>query len=281
MAQWPKSAMMTLGSLQLNSTACCSDESHSHAWRQGERRPRRRERGGLYGCYQMETRLVSLSLEPGVSSLSVGCCCPSCLCCYSCCYSSTIRFLLLPRLLLLPTRCVVLLRRAPHSPLRSICCRLFSVGAGRLHLQALLIPPDPALGARPIDHRRRRECGQARQPLASLWSRAARTPKASEHRKTRMSMHAARCIRWLAPAGAGQCASNLRRKDRWGAHQRGRAFAALGPTCRPAAHPEALLMRAARRPGSAGRPPAPPPSSPSAPPTHVSERRRPAPPLPG
>ena len=28
---------------------------------------------------------------------------------------------------------------------------------------------------------------------------AARTPKASEHRKTRMSMHAARCKGWLAP----------------------------------------------------------------------------------
>ena len=43
-------------------------------------------------------------------------------------------------------------------------------------LLLLLIPPDSALIARPIDHRRRRECGQARQPVAAV--RAQGSPNA-------------------------------------------------------------------------------------------------------
>ena len=86
--------------------------------------------------------------------------------------------LLLLRLLLFLLRLLILLLLlllrpfpdAPHSPLRSFSRRLVSIGAGRLRLQAMLVPPDPALGARPIDHRRRRECGQALQPVAAVRS---------------------------------------------------------------------------------------------------------------
>ena len=66
--------------------------------------------------------------------------------------------LLLPPPLLLLLVLVLLLLR---SSLRSFCCRLNSIGANRLRLEVLLIPPEPDLGARPIDHRRRRECCQA------------------------------------------------------------------------------------------------------------------------
>ena len=56
--------------------------------------------------------------------------------------------LLLPLLHLLPLPMLLLLQEALRSPLRSFCCWLVSVSAGRLHLQVLLISPDPALGAR-------------------------------------------------------------------------------------------------------------------------------------